>query len=80
MPSHNAKITLELAKQVLRDKGYTQRQAAPLLGVGHVHLCFVLNGHRVSARLLRKISELPPRAAVEAAPGRAGGETPSATP
>ncbi len=65
----NAKVTLEVAKQVLTDRGYTYRQAAPLLGVTYQHLSEVLNGHRQSASLLRRISDLPSRETkVEAAP------------
>ncbi len=61
MSPGNQKIPLEVAKQVLRDRGYSYRQAAPLLGVCYQHLSEVLNGHRPSGRVLRKISQLAPR-------------------
>lgn len=61
MSPGNQKIPLEVAKQVLRDRGYSYRQAAPLLGVCYQHLSEVLNGHRPSGRVLRKISALPAR-------------------
>jgi len=55
------KVTPELqrAKDTLRLKGWSYRRVAPLLGVTHVHLAFVLNGVRRSRRLLRKIEEVP---------------------
>lgn len=49
------------AKETLARKGYSQRQAAPLLDVSPEHLNRVLNGHRESARLLAAIEELPER-------------------
>lgn len=58
MTRHNAKIGRALAKQILKDRGYTYREAAPLLGVCYQHLAFVLNGQRSSGRLLRRISAL----------------------
>ena len=63
MKPGNPKFTLEVAKQVLKAKGYSYRQAAPVMGVCYQHLCLVLTGKRESARILRKISELPPRVA-----------------
>lgn len=47
------------AKAKLKDLGWTYRAAAPVLGVHFTHLCLVLNGHRVSRRLLTKIAQLP---------------------
>lgn len=66
MSQHNPKLTLELAKQVLKQKGYSYRQAAPALGVCYQHLSEVLNGNRPSGRVLRAISALPPRTNPEA--------------
>ena len=51
---------LEQAKKKLKQLGLSQRKAAPLLGVSFPHLNYVLNGHRESRRLLRKIAELEP--------------------
>ena len=61
MSKLNPQIALLLAKQVLKDKAYTYRQSAPVLGIHFTHLCLVLTGKRISASLLRRISELPPR-------------------
>ena len=63
MTTRNPKFTLELAKQVLKARGWTYRQAAPVLGVHFTHLAKVLTSRRVSASLLRRISELPLRVA-----------------
>ncbi len=41
--------------------GWSYRSAAPRLGVGYQHLSEVLNGHRVSRRLLASVNALPPR-------------------
>jgi len=71
MTQDNDKIGRRLAKQALKEKGYTYRTAAPVLGVCYQHLCFVLNGQRASQRLLQRIASLPRReepAAVAAAP------------
>jgi len=63
MSTRKQKITLEVSKQLLRDRGYTYRQAAPVLGVCYQHLCQVLNGQRESLPLIRRISDLPYRTA-----------------
>lgn len=76
MLTRNQKYTLSLAKQVLKEKGYTYRQAAPVLGVHFTHLAKVLTGVRISASLLRRISELPPRVTTEEAPSAPLGEVP----
>jgi hypothetical protein len=47
------------ARNILRRKGWSQIQAARALGVSAIHLCYVLNGHRVSRRLLTSIRNLP---------------------
>ncbi len=51
-------MTRQSAKDQLKKKGWTQVAAAPRLGVRFEHLNRVLNGHRESKRLLRKIEEL----------------------
>lgn len=48
-------------KALLRDKGWSLRTAAPLLGVHFTHLHYVLQGRRKSRRLLAAIEELPSR-------------------
>jgi hypothetical protein len=52
---------LETAKQILHDKGWSYRTAAPFLGVHYTHLARVLTGFRVSKSLLRRIQSLPHR-------------------
>jgi hypothetical protein len=47
------------AKKTLKNRGWTYREAAPVLGVCFTHLCRVLTGERVSESLLRRISEIP---------------------
>lgn len=46
-------------KRMLVKKGYSRRAAAPHLRVHVTHLDLVLNGHRTSAALLKRIEELP---------------------
>lgn len=48
-------------KRGLAAKGLTQQEAAKALGVSFEHLNRVINGHRVSARLLNQIEALPAR-------------------
>ena len=48
-------------KRMLVKKGWSRRAAAPHLGVHYTHLDLVLNGHRASKALLRRIEELPAR-------------------
>lgn len=43
----------------MSSKGWSQRSAAPKLGVTYEHLNRVLMGHRESRRLLRAILEMP---------------------
>ena len=47
------------AKLALIEKGWTQRAAAPVLGVCYQHLNEVLNGGRHSRRLFSAIAALP---------------------
>lgn len=50
----------ERARQLLKQRGYSYRRAAPVLGVHYSHLALVLTGKRQSRRLLRRIEQLPP--------------------
>ena len=43
----------------LKQKGYTLEAAATILGVHYTHLLRVLNGERVSKRLLNNARALP---------------------
>ncbi len=54
-------LTRLQAKRILKRKGYSYRDAAPLLHVHFVHLSMVLNGHRTSKCLIKKINALPPK-------------------
>jgi hypothetical protein len=54
-------LTGQQAKRFLKQRHWSYRKAAPLLGVRFEHLCLVLNGHRESRRLLNRIAELPDR-------------------
>jgi hypothetical protein len=47
------------ACKILKQKGWSYRRVAPELGVTYQHLSDVLNGHRISRRLLDAISALP---------------------
>lgn len=49
------------AIQALKEKGWSYRAAAPVLGVTYQYLCDVMNGHRSSVRLLRRVASLPRR-------------------
>ena len=46
-------------KKELRRKGWSYRQAAPVLGVHYVYLCNFANGIYQSHRLTKKIQRLP---------------------
>lgn len=48
-------------KQLLKQRGWSYRAAAPLLGVTYQHICLVMTGKRQSRRLLAKIEKLPVR-------------------
>lgn len=50
---------VQAARNALRRKGWTQVEAAKVLGVTRIHLSYVLNGHRGSRRLLNAINALP---------------------
>ena len=47
------------AKDTLKNKGWSYRRAAARIGVSYQHLSEVLNGHRISGRLLSAIHALP---------------------
>jgi hypothetical protein len=66
-------MTPATAKRTFRAKGWSYRRAAPVLGVTYQHLCLVLQGHRHSRRLLKKIAELP----ASSARAHVGAVTPS---
>lgn len=46
-------------KVTLKNKGWSYRKAAPVLGVTYQYLCDVVNGKRSSVRLHKKIKGLP---------------------
>jgi transcriptional regulator with XRE-family HTH domain len=48
------------SKTALKNRGWSQRRAAAVLGVTQTQLNLVLCGKRESARLLRAVTELPP--------------------
>jgi transcriptional regulator with XRE-family HTH domain len=48
-------------KRRLKEKGWTHEAAAEELGKSYEHLNRVLNGHRISARLIAEIESLPAR-------------------
>lgn len=50
---------VQAARNTLRRKGWTQVQAAKVLGVTPIHLSYVLNARRESKRILREIALLP---------------------
>ena len=58
-------LTRSQAKARLKKLGWSYRTVAPILGVHHIHLSYVLNGHRESRRLLAAIANLPPRIAYQ---------------
>jgi hypothetical protein len=49
------------AKATLKKLGWTNRSAAAVIGCTYQHLSCVLNGHRVSRRVLMAIEALPKR-------------------
>lgn len=55
----NRSSEVQEARNTLRRKGYSQFTGATALGVTRVHLTYVLNGRRVSRRILDAIKELP---------------------
>ena len=55
----NLPPSVQDARNTLRKKGWTQVDAAALLGISPIHLCYVLNARRESMRVLRAISKLP---------------------
>jgi len=67
VPEADVVIDADEAKRKLKHLGLSYRGVAPQLGVTYQHLCLVLNGHRQSRRLLRKIEELPQSEIMEVA-------------
>jgi transcriptional regulator len=49
----------QAARNTLRGRGWTITSAASELKVTRHHLSLVLNGHRVSRRILKAVQELP---------------------
>ena len=52
-------MTLQQAKSTLKNKGWSYRRAAPLLGVRQESLSRILNGQFQNRRVLRAIEHLP---------------------
>ena len=50
---------VQAARDHLRRKGWSRREAAERLGVTPEHLSYVLNGHRESRRILEAIKDFP---------------------
>ena len=50
-----------VARGTLKARGWSYRAAAPVLGVTYQHLCYVLNGHRASRRVMASIHSIPRR-------------------
>jgi len=65
-------FTREQAKVTLKDRGWSYRTAAPLLGISYQHLCWVLNGQRSSRRVLKKIELIPARQQASPVPKKKG--------
>ena len=58
---HDLPPKVVAARRHMKRMGWSQRAAAPLLGVHHIHLALVLSGARQSQRLLKAILDLPVR-------------------
>lgn len=54
-------FTREQVKVTLKSRGWSYRHAANHLDRSYQHVSDVLNGHRISTTLLRKLAELPQR-------------------
>lgn len=50
---------VQAARNFIRRKGWTHVEVAKRLGVTPEHMSYVLNGRRVSRRILEAIKELP---------------------
>ena len=55
----NRPPAVQAARDTLRRKGWSHREAAEQLGVSTYHLSLVLNNHRVSRRILNAIQDFP---------------------
>lgn len=62
MQEENSTQILTTAKSHLRSLGLSYRMAAPIVGVTYQHLSLVLNGHRISLPLIRRVLDLRPGA------------------
>lgn len=58
-------ITPARARRILRDRGYSYRTAAEVLGCNFTHLHRVCIGERPSRSLLQRIQDLPVREEVQ---------------
>lgn len=61
MISKRVAIPARKHKRILKERGWSYRDAAPLLHVGAPHLFRVLKGERKSDSLLARIEKLPKR-------------------
>lgn len=50
---------IQKARNTLRRRGWSQKDAAVHLGITRTHLTYVLNSRRSSRRILAAIQELP---------------------
>ena len=50
---------VQAARNIVRRRGWTHAQIADLLGVTRTHISYVLNGRRISQRVLTFIDQLP---------------------
>jgi transcriptional regulator with XRE-family HTH domain len=55
----NRPPAVQAARNTLRRKGWSHKEAAERLSVSTYHLSLVLNGHRQSRRILNAIQEFP---------------------
>lgn len=55
----NRSPEVQAARNLLRQKGWSQVALAAHLGISRIHVTYVLNGHRVSRRVLDAIRLLP---------------------
>lgn len=55
----NRPPAVQAARDTLRRKGWSHREAAERLGVSTYHLSLVLNNRRVSRRILNAIQDFP---------------------
>ena len=58
-------ITRRSAKAILKNRGWSYRSAAPLLGITYVSLSRILNGTYQNRRVLTAIETMPDRKAAQ---------------